>query len=87
MQKDALDNLLFVLADQFEAGDRRHWYGFPDTDSHQLESWRKCIAELYAEGSVDTTSSGERFQFTESGYTRYLSRIEALRGLAASAGR
>lgn len=79
MDKAILDQVLIPLAAQFESRTKVHWYSFA-LDAKDYEAFRKCMAELFAEGSVQTKGAG-LFRFTESGYTKYIHRIRALRAL------
>jgi hypothetical protein len=79
MNMAILDQILIPLADQFESGTKVHWYSF-DLDTKDYEAFRECVAELFAEGSVQTKGEG-LFRFSESGYTKYIHRIRALRAL------
>jgi hypothetical protein len=79
MNAAILDEVLLPLADQFEARTKVHWYSF-DLDTKDHEAFRECMAELFAEGSVQTKGKG-LFRFSESGYTKYIHRIRALRAL------
>jgi hypothetical protein len=85
MRTEILDQVLLPLADQFEAGNPHHWYGFQPGAVNEYEKLRECMAELAAERSVIRDPSGKLFQFSQSGYTKYLPRIRALRGLGGSA--
>jgi hypothetical protein len=80
--QDILDQLLLPLADQFEAGQPNHWYSFK-TGVPEYEKLRECLAVLVAEGSVLRGFAGH-FQFTKSGYSKYLPRVKALRALSAA---
>lgn len=80
MENAFLDQVLIPLADQFEAGKRNHWYSFKPGEVTEYEGLRECLAELVAEGSVLKHPS-ERFQFSDSGYRKYIHRIRALRAI------
>jgi hypothetical protein len=80
MDKVILDQILMPLADQFEAGNTNHWYSFKSGDVTEYEALRECTAELVAEGSILRSAAGD-FKFSQSGYTKYLPRIKALRAL------
>jgi hypothetical protein len=82
MNNTILDQVLLPLADQFEAGNDAHWYGFQPVRADESEPLRECIAELVAEGSVVRNSHRkDLFQFVGTGYWKYLPRIKALRAV------
>ena len=80
MENVFLDQILIPLADQFEARNRNRWHSFETGHGIGYEGLRECLAELVAEGSVLRHPS-ERFKFSDSGYTKYIHRIRALRAL------
>jgi hypothetical protein len=84
MEKEVLNRVLLPLADQFESGNRNRWCTFKPGEVNEYEKLRECMAELVAEKSA--VSHGGAFQLSQSGYTKYLHRIRALRVLNASAG-
>jgi hypothetical protein len=79
METQTLDQVLLPLADQFEAGKPNRVCTFAPGDVTEYERLRECLAELAAEGSV--IRKGNSFQFSASGYAKYLPRIKALRVL------
>jgi len=79
MNTAVLDQVLIPLADQFESRTKARWYSFA-LDNKDYEAFRECMAELFAEGSVQTKGKG-LFRFSESGYTKYIHRVRALRAL------
>ena len=80
MNMAILDQVLIPLAEQFESRKNRdYWYSFTP-DAEDYEAFQQCMAELFAEGSVLTKGKG-LFRFSESGYTKYIHRIRALRAL------
>jgi hypothetical protein len=85
MEKEALDQVLLPLADQFESGKRNHWCTFKPGEVTEYEKLRECMAELVAEKSA--VGRGGAFQLSQSGYTKYLHRIRALRVLNVPPGR
>jgi len=81
MNTAILDQVLIPLADQFESRKNKdYWYSFTPGNAGEHEALQQCMAELFAEGSVLTKGKG-LFRFSESGYTKYIHRIRALRAL------
>jgi hypothetical protein len=83
MDTKILDQVLLPLADQFEAGVLNRWFSLKPDHSENYEQLRECMAELFAEGSIQRTG-GEMFRLTPNGYSKYESRIKALRALSSS---
>ena len=80
MNTAILDQVLIPLAEQFESRKNRdYWYSFTP-DAEEYDALQQCMAELLAEGSVLTKGNG-LFRFSQSGYTKYIHRIRALRAL------
>lgn len=81
MNTTILDKVLIPLAEQFESRKNKdYWYSFTPGDAGEHEALQQCMAELFAEGSVLTKGKG-LFRFSDSGYTKYIHRIRALRAL------
>ena len=77
MNAQMLDEILLPLADEFEAGDRG-FRTFAPSSVAEYEPLRECLVKLIDEGSLLDYRT-RAYQFSPAGYSKYKSRIDALR--------